>query len=429
MPEPHFSPKDKRSPHQYFSSGVKTQQMTTASPPVDLFQLDGVLPDLLYIKRIDSTAHHLIFDTLRAESKDMANALELSSTASEAQQGTTVLSAENRTITGDVVVMRNAYNTNIVAQSPTTSRTIVHGWSMVQHDIPDATGSYGNATTTLGSGGGGIDFSNKIGNNSAPTPTVPSSQTSGMNAEQYLNSDAQQMMIKYTGVAGQAEVDHGLDGAPEFFMVKKYSASGTNWKFWHKSLGLQGIGEMNTQTGTLTNDTTHWSSSGQNYLDSAGGALRRIRFVGNNTSVNATGASHILYAWRGVDGYSKFGSYTPDQGEYPFIWCGFRPRLIWIKRADGFASRWQVISHTGLSGQGELTEMRLEINNAAAIEDSQNINNQDFTHGHFVYIYNEGFKINAGNSFVRATGVKYIYCAWGDETRKYANYFTGSHYT
>jgi hypothetical protein len=73
--------------------------------------------------------------------------------------------------------------------------------------------------------------------------------------------------------------------------------------------------------------------------------------------------------------------------------------------------------------------MRLEINNAAAIEDSQNINNQDFTHGHFVYIYNEGFKINAGNSFVRATGVKYIYCAWGDETRKYANYFTGSHYT
>ena len=42
---------------------------------------------------------------------------------------------------------------------------------------------------------------------------------------------------------------------------------------------------------------------------------------------------------------------------------------------------------------------------------------------HFIYMYNEGFRVKAGNSFVRADGVKYIFCAWANEDRKYGNFY------
>tara|TARA_Y100001938_G_scaffold148713_1_gene233259 strand:+ start:499 stop:3444 length:2946 start_codon:yes stop_codon:yes gene_type:complete len=428
LPEPAFPQSNAEHNQQHFNSDVIISASSNASVPSSAGLTVGVLADLVIYKNFlasTGTTHWLLYDTLRPESKDMINRLELSNTSAEGQQGSSSISTENL-LAGSGVrqVLRGAFDSAIRGQiGGTETRTLFAGWSMVDHTIPDATGSFQN----FGTGGvlNGQSNATFTGNNTVPTPSVPTAQTSGMNAEQYLNSKAQQTMIKYTGVAGQAEVDHGLDGAPEFFMVKKYSASGTNWKFWHKSLGAQGIGEMNTSSGTLTNDTTHWSSSGQNFLDSGGGALRRIRFVGNNTSVNATGESHILYAWRGVEGYSRFGQYTCDDvtggNHHPFVWCGFRPKLLWIKRADGFACRWQVIEAT--SKGGELTEMRLEINNAVATEDSENINNQDDQHGHFIYMYNEGFRVKAGNSFVRADGVKYIFCAWANEDRKYGNFY------
>ena len=422
LPEPTFAQANSEHNQEHFNIAFFSQAGSNDTVPETLFVgLFGFVPDLVILKNIEATTHFLVYDTLRPESKHMTNRLELSNNSAEAQQGSSTISAENViSANGGRLVLRDAFDTAIMPQFPTTSRTMCMSWNMTDHTAPDATGSFGSHTL----GSPTHNFLNATGNNSAPTPATPSIQTSGMNAEQYLNAKAQQTMIKYTGVSGNAELGHGLDAAPEFFMVKKYSASGSNWKFWHKGLGAQGIGEMNTSSGTLTNDTTHWSASGQDALSD------RIKLIGANTSVNATGASHILYAWRGVEGYSRFGSYTVGATDSfhgihnPYIWCGFRPRVIWIKRADGTADHWHILSAE--SRGGELAEFAQEIKNAVALEDSQNINNQSVgAEGYFCSFLNEGFHLIALDSGIKAANVKFIYCAWGREDRKYGNYFQG----
>ena len=49
----------------------------------------------------------------------------------------------------------------------------------------------------------------------------------------------------------------------------------------------------------------------------------------------------MAYLWAEIDGYSKFGSYTGNAStDGPFVWCGFRPKWILIKRTDGANTWW-----------------------------------------------------------------------------------------
>jgi hypothetical protein len=49
----------------------------------------------------------------------------------------------------------------------------------------------------------------------------------------------------------------------------------------------------------------------------------------------AQGKNYIAYCFAEVEGYSKFGSYTGNGStDGPFVYCGFRPAWVLVKRTD-----------------------------------------------------------------------------------------------
>ena len=53
----------------------------------------------------------------------------------------------------------------------------------------------------------------------------------------------------------------------------------------------------------------------------------------------------IAYAFAEVEGFSKFGKYTGNGSlDGPFVWCGFRPSFLMVKRTD-VASDWFMLDN------------------------------------------------------------------------------------
>ena len=60
-----------------------------------------------------------------------------------------------------------------------------------------------------------------------------------------------------------------------------------------------------------------------------------------NTNTNSSSDTYVAYCFSEVAGYSKFGSYTGNgNADGTFIFLGFKPALIIIKRTDGDENWW-----------------------------------------------------------------------------------------
>ena len=70
-------------------------------------------------------------------------------------------------------------------------------------------------------------------------------------------------------------------------------------------------------------------------------SLAPTGYGGNNAS-----ATYVIYAWHGVDGFSKFGKYTGNgSADGPFIYTGFRPAWIMWKRTNS-TNQWVIHDST-----------------------------------------------------------------------------------
>ena len=118
--------------------------------------------------------------------------------------------------------------------------------------------------------------------------------------------------------------------------------------------------------------------------------------------------------WHSVDGYSKFGSYEGNGNtDGAFVFCGFRPRMIFVKQIDGGAE-WAV--YDSEREAGNMREKCIEWDLAATEKDSTDIS----TDG--VDFYGNGFKFRAGGGGrTNQSGRTYVFGAWGDVPFKYGN--------
>ena len=68
-------------------------------------------------------------------------------------------------------------------------------------------------------------------------------------------------------------------------------------------------------------------------------------FALRNNSATAGGVDHIAYCWHGVDGYSKFGSYTGNGSTNgQFVYTGFKPSFIILKSSSNAVS-WYIFDN------------------------------------------------------------------------------------
>ena len=137
--------------------------------------------------------------------------------------------------------------------------------------------------------------------------------------------------------------------------------------------------------------------------------------IGTNTTVNGSGNDYIVYSWHNVEGYQRFGTYegnnTDNNG--PFVYLGFRPRLLVLKGIDE-SYGWYVFD-------SERSENNLVDDMVSWFPGGSETSEP--TGARKVNFLGDGFKVMADAASINGANDTYIYMAWGDVPYKYCRAF------
>jgi hypothetical protein len=235
---------------------------------------------------------------------------------------------------------------------------------------------------------GGTTSSNSDGN---VTSTVQANQAAGFS------------IVTYTGTGSSgATVGHGLGATPTWMIVKNQDTD-RNWACFHVDSNSSGQRAMLLNSNSSGDVSNYWNGTQP---------TSSIFSLGGETEVNQSGDDIIAYCWTDIPGYSKFGSYEGNGNSFgPFIYTGFRPRLIFFKRFDS-TSGWTVVdtgryTHNHYHGPG-----RIEWNLSNAETTGSSASRE-------MSVLSNGVKILTDNSNINANGGDYIYGAWADVPFKF----------
>jgi hypothetical protein len=210
-------------------------------------------------------------------------------------------------------------------------------------------------------------------------------------------------VVSYTGNGIQgATVGHGLGAKPKLVIYKATNLDTTNWLVLHESLGNQGSFEyylmLNSSNAKAATTTAFpigvWNSS--------------VLPLGTSSNLNNNGTSFVAYCFAEVPGFSKMGSYTGNGStDGPFVWCGFRPRWLLIKRTD-VAGNWRILD-TGR-----------DPTNVVSKELYPGLSNTEATFA-AADILSNGFKLRVVDTNYNTSGGTYVFMALAEAPFNYAN--------
>jgi len=147
----------------------------------------------------------------------------------------------------------------------------------------------------------------------------------------YANAGAGMSHGSYTGEGATKTVGHGLGVVPSFIIVKKTSAD-ANWAVYYGD-NTDGL-VINSGAGTV--DANFWADTTPS---------TSVFTVGNNATTGAD-ADYVFWAYANTEGFIKAGSYTGNGAvDGTFIYTGFKPALLIIKRKSGSES-WMFMDHS-----------------------------------------------------------------------------------
>ena len=305
---------------------------------------------------------------------------------------------KNRGTTNSWIVIDSTrgYNKTLKTDDTAAESTNAYVGYGIESDFFDSTGIKAN--------GGGSPGFNASGGNYTVQSWRANGGTTVTNTEGSLDSTVQAntkagfSIVQTPNFSGSCTQGHGLDKAPEF-VIHKLTASGNNWNVWHTGLSGEGyIIRLNTTAAETTG--SHFNSTAPTADVFSLGA-----------SLAGSGAG-ICYLWHSVEGFSKFGFYEGNgNADGPFIYTGFRPRLLAIKNIDA-ADGWVVVD-TARETFNPLGEKVLNWEGNYAEYDPANVNMDVLSNG--FKLRNTDQKINSSHTF--------IYMCWGDVPFKYNNTF------
>lgn len=128
-------------------------------------------------------------------------------------------------------------------------------------------------------------------------------------------------------------MNHSLGAVPKLVFVKERTGT-RNWFAYHDVLG---------PTKTIEGLNTTNPASTQNAWNNTAPTSTGFSIGPSNPGTNTAGNGFIAYLWSEVPGFSKFGSYTGNGLlDGPFIYTGFQPKYVMIKRSDATDSGWGI---------------------------------------------------------------------------------------
>ena len=198
---------------------------------------------------------------------------------------------------------------------------------------------YTTGVTTSGTPGNSGAFTQITVSASAPTLYYYCTQHSGMGGQVNTNTthgqtnfDGSTLSVTQANTiagfsiatfsasssAGQT-VGHGLGSAPDMYIWKS-RARADNWYIYHRSTGAGGYLRLNTNDAFTSNNNV-WSNTDP--------SSTVIYYGGNSLSTN--NENHVLYSFKSIQGYSKFGSYTGNSNaDGAFVYLGFKPAFVLV---------------------------------------------------------------------------------------------------
>jgi hypothetical protein len=175
------------------------------------------------------------------------------------------------------------------------------------------------------------------------------------------------------------------------------------WCVYHKSAYVSGADPnvlyLNS-TQAQTDDTNVWGSSPD---------FNSTTFkLGDYNGSNGSGDSLVAYCFANVEGYSRAFSYTGNgSSDGPFVFLGFRPRFVMIKRTDSTAN-WEIWDTTRSVYNQTYNALYPNLSNA---EDG----------GNAIDINSNGFKLrDTGGSTNATSSATYIGFAIAENPFKYS---------
>jgi len=241
--------------------------------------------------------------------------------------------------------------------------------------------------------------------NGAAVTNTAGSITSQVSA----NTAAGFSVVTYTGngTAG-ATIGHGLGAAPNFVIIKCRS-NVTNWFVGGSNIAAVGNGTWSSVLEGL--NTTAAISTGATGVFNSTAPSSSVITLGTETNANGNGRTFVIYAWAAVPGYSAFGSYTGNgNNDGPFLYTGFRPRWVMIKRTDTAGYHWGIWDTS-------VNTYNLEQLSLYADSSGSEINATDLA---FDGLSN-GFKIRGNSLGINSSGGNFVYACFAEMPFKFAN--------
>ena len=200
------------------------------------------------------------------------------------------------------------------------------------------------------------------------------------------------------GTSG-ATFGHGLGVAPKMVIVKERSPAGNNWKVGHDAMGWGKYIAWDTNAAQVT-DSAHWNDTAPS---------SSVVTLGDDTGINQNTATYVAYCFAEVAGYSSIGGYEGNGSTNgPFIYTGFKPAWIMLKRYDSSAE-WEVSDRV----RDPDNPVRLILQpNSNAVEWNATTRDIDWL--------SNGFKHRSSHADFNASGGDYLYLAFAESPFKTA---------
>ena len=247
-------------------------------------------PDLVWVKRRDSSSYHIWSDTVRGA----INYLVSNTNDQESVGGGTQLI--------------NAFFKN--------------GFQVgTENAVNNSSGTYVAWCWKAG----GASVSNSDG---SITTTISANQEAGFS------------IVTWTGTGSNSTVGHGLGKAPKVVICKLRDTTTQDWFFMPGEItGDRGKYIKFNDNGVIVNDIhTFPATATTSTVFTVGGE------DGGNSS-NANGSKYVAYCWAEIPGYSKFGQYTGNgSSDGSYVHLGFKPAWVMFKRSDS-SGNWFIVDN------------------------------------------------------------------------------------
>jgi hypothetical protein len=222
-----------------------------------------------------------------------------------------------------------------------------------------------------------------------------SSNTDGsINSTVSVNPTAKFSIVTYSGTGNGETVGHGLGVTPAFIITKSRNNS-FDWGVLHHKAGTPGYSALLlNQNISLQTNIAYWNNTAPTSTTFS---------IGSTGSTGGASNNYIAYCFAEVENYSKFGSFTGNgSSNGPFVWCGFKPAWIMIKRTDS-ANDWTIVDSARDTYNPAYRDLYA---NYSIVEYSGASRPYDFL--------SNGFKIRENVARANESGGTYIYMAFSE---------------